>query len=251
MNSIVDVMKYKLGSSNSRLFCLGSLAGLSIALGGFLYISILSSFEVNLFIKVLGSAVFSIGLILIIFTQTQLFTGNVLMILLFPSKKISLISVVKNWFFVYLGNLIGSLLFSIFIYSFLTNELSRTLIQISEHKVNLLFGDAFVKAVLCNILVCLAVSLAILLKNNYLKVIGITIPISVFVYFGLEHSVANMFFIPLGLILKYGIDLKVFPLFVSNIVPVTIGNIVGGVILALCWKFLLGAYRSLKGDKVH
>lgn len=244
-------MSNKLDLTNFSFVKLGSYAGFSIALGGLFYISVLSHFNFSHYHKLISSAFFSIGLILVIFMKSQLFTGNVLMVLLFRYENIKKRDVLRNWVFVYFGNFLGSIFLSLLIYNFISTEVSEKLILVAQSKVNLSFTDAMVKAIFCNMLVCLSVGLAIQLKQLYLKLIGIIVPITLFVLLGYEHSVANMFFIPLGLALKLGPDPKIISLLLENLVPVTIGNIIGGAFLAVSWKFLLGAYRSSKGSKMH
>jgi formate/nitrite transporter len=251
MKNIIDIMASKVNSNKRKLILLGFYAGLSIGLGGFLYAGALSQVEISFVTKLICSSIFSIGLIIIIFTKTQLFTGNVLMVLLFSSKTIRYRSIFRNWFFVYLGNFLGSIVFAICIYYFLPDSLIRTLTTISQKKTLLQFDDALMKAIFCNMLVCLAVVFGIKCKRTVFKLAGIIIPITLFVHLGLEHSIANMFFIPLGLVLELGLDVQVLRLFLENLIPVTIGNIIGGGILALFLKTLLGAYRSTKWGKMH
>lgn len=224
----------KLSDSPRRTFYLGLWAGYYITTGGILY-GVISSFSGNSeLIKLIAASSFSIGLNLVIFKKAQLFTGNNLMFISLIQKKTQIIGLIKNWSFVYLGNLIGSLLLVILTYYILLNQLDLSIHfkNIALKKVHYPVEVSFYKAILCNILVCIAIWFGVTLKHTLYKVIGIVIPITAFVFLGFEHSVANMFFIPLGLSFSELPLSSSFTLFMRNIIPVTIGNIVGGFILS-------------------
>ena len=154
-------------------------------------------------LRALGALLFCIGLILIFFLKAQLFTGNNLMLTQLLTQKTNFQSVLKNWVAVYLGNLIGSLILSLTLYYFfdLNQKLSENIKSIAITKTQLSFLNAFLKATCCNILVCFAVWFAITQDRILYKLTGIIIPVTLFVYFAFEHSIANMFFIPLALVL--------------------------------------------------
>lgn len=176
----------------------------------------------------------------------ELFTGNNLLVMPLFSKKIKFRRVARNWGIVYLGNFAGSLLLVGLIYISGYWKLNGSLVGASAletavTKVNLSFLESFIRGILANWLVCLAVWLSLAARDLIGKVIGIAFPIAAFVAMGFEHSVANMYFIPLGLLLMGegsvlaaagGIDISNLnwgTFFVNNLLPVTLGNIIGGV----------------------
>ena len=207
-------------------------AGVFIGLGGFFY-----SLLANAGYRALGAMSFSIGLILIVFTGSQLFTGNNLLIIPLIEKKVLGRDLLRNWILVYLGNLLGSFLFVFAILLLGPDLLDEFLIKVSTKKLGYSFSLALQKAVLCNILVCIAVSFAIYFEKKWQKILGIIVPISLFVYLGFEHSVANMFFVPIGL-LEYKINSVFLFEMWKNLIPVTLGNIIGGVVLGFLIYFI-------------
>jgi len=237
--------------SSSKLFLLGVLAGMYIAFGAIFFTTVTSYGGHPGAIKLLGGLVFSLGLVLVVLAGAELFTGNNLMVISYLNKRINLKSILKNWFIVYVGNFIGSII--IVFLMFMTKQylqddsvIGERALSIAHSKVQLDFSTAFVRAILCNILVCLAVWLTMVAKNISGKVLGILFPISAFVALGFEHSVANMYFIPMGIIIKKlapvefwnnistsGLSfsqLNFNNFLVDNLIPVTLGNIVGGVV---------------------
>ena len=244
----------------SKLFALGILAGIFIAFGAIFFTTVTSLHGLTAISKTLGGVCFSLGLILVVLSGAELFTGNNLMVISYLNKKIKLHNLIKNWVIVYLGNFVGSLL--IVLLFFLTSNYLKAnslegirAITIANYKVNLSFQSAFFSAILCNILVCLAIRITMVATSISGKVLGIIFPISAFVAIGFEHSVANMFFIPMGLLIKnmapekFWIDsnlskqvyanLNIENFFINNLLPVTLGNIVGGVFfVALFYWFI-------------
>jgi formate/nitrite transporter len=197
------------------------------------------------FMKVIAGLTFSVGLILVVVGGAELFTGNNLMTISWLNKRISCLQLWRNWGIVYLGNFLGSVLiaFLVFlsrIYTFSSGELGKTMLSIANTKVNYTFVQALVLGILCNILVCLAVWLAFSSRTTGGKILAIVFPISAFIAAGFEHSVANMYIIPVALLIKgfdpafisgLGLDLANLTwagFLVKNLLPVTIGNILGG-----------------------
>ena len=201
--------------------------------------------------KLLGGLVFCIGLILVVIAGAELFTGNNLIIMAYVDKKITLSKVLRNWVIVYLGNLIGSLTMVFWIYlsqQWAGNNylIGANAVMVANAKVNLPFMVAFSRGVLCNVLVCLAVWLCFAGRSVVDKIVAIIFPITAFVALGFEHSIANMYFIPIGLLLKNNpnvlaaiaatskaADLSNLSIggFLHNLIPVTLGNIIGGGVL--------------------
>ncbi|WP_338560609.1 formate/nitrite transporter family protein [Paraclostridium sordellii] len=209
---------------------LGVLAGLFIGLGGLGNILISQTLTDPGISKFAGACIFPIGLMLVVVCGAELFTGNNLMTLSILEKKITYKSLFKNWSVVYIGNFIGSILLVLAI--FFSNTLSQSAIEkvvnIAQSKVELTFIEALIKGVLCNIMVVLAVLFATAGKDIVSKVFGCWFPIMLFVLCGFEHSIANMFFIPMGMIL--GAKITIVQL-LFNLIVVTFGNIIGGAII--------------------
>lgn len=197
--------------------------------------------------RFLSGVIFSTGLMLVVICGAELFTGNTLIYMGYLEGKVSLTAMLKNWVLVYSGNLIGSVLLAVMmdasglwsINNFLHGAYA---LKLAIGKVNLTFGEAFFRGILCNWLVCLAVWLAYAAKDISGKIWGIFFPIMLFVTSSFEHSVANMYYLTAGLLLKnskavaalssgYDIDkLNMYSAVFNNLVPVTLGNIVGGAL---------------------
>lgn len=241
------VQKTNLNFTSS--FILSILAGAFISLGGIYFTFATSQIIVTKpFTQILGGLVFSLGLILVVVAGAELFTGNNLSIMSLLSKKITTKKMLKNWLIVYTGNFVGSTLTAGVLYmskAWTANnyDFGIRAIVIASHKVNLGFVDAFFLGILCNSLVCLAIWLAASAKTVSGKILAIIFPISAFVALGFEHSVANMYFLSFALMIKddpfllsaihtAGITVDTsnidFTGLLNNIVPVTLGNIVGG-----------------------
>jgi len=198
--------------------------------------------------QLLIGLVFSLGLILVIIAGAELFTGNNLIVMAWVSRKIGLRDVTRNWVIVFLGNTIGALITVVLIYLSgvwaLGNEaVGVRAIQIAAAKTEISWVECFFRGVMCNALVCLAVWLCFSCRATVDKIMAIVFPITAFVAMGFEHCVANLYFIPMGILLS-GLqpDLTVemamnpaqslnFAGFLGNLIPVTLGNIVGGTLM--------------------
>ncbi len=219
---------------------LGILAGGYIGLGAVFYTIVKADSTYSFATKqILGGFVFSLGLILVLIAGAQLFTGNNLMTTAFAHKKVSLKEILKNWGIIFFSNMIGAVGLAFLIYQsghldMNNGAIAKTYIKMTEAKISLPIETAFFKGVLCNILVCLAVWLAAGGKSLSDKVLAIVFPITLFVAAGFEHSIANLFIIPLGLMIDAfgysGISPHHFTFIQMwhNIIPVALGNIVGG-----------------------
>jgi formate transporter len=250
----VRVEKAGIAKSNRDFFStftLAVMAGVFIGLGAAFFTFVIhdSTLSVGL-TKLIGGFVFSLGLILAIITGAELFTGNNLIVMAFISRKITLEGLLRNWGIVFISNFVGALI--VVFLMFLSGQWTAgggtvgvTVLMIANGKVNLTFIEAVSKGILCNILVCLAVYLCFSGRSVTDKILAILFPITAFVALGFEHSVANMYFIPAGLLLKNspqvlaaaqeilgGIpdlsNLTMYGFLVNNLLPVTIGNIIGG-----------------------
>jgi formate transporter len=229
---------------------LGVLAGGFIGLGALYFTLVTSdtalSFAVS---RLLGGLVFSLGLILVVIAGAELFTGNNLLVLAWASRRITTRELLCNWLIVYFANFAGALGLVALVYLSNHGQMNGAgvgiqAVKIAAAKASLPFAEAFFKGVLCNILVCLAVWLALAGRSIVDKICAIIFPISAFVAAGFEHSVANMYFIPLGILLKDRVPAGAvehldWSSLWTNLLPVTLGNIVGGALLvALVYSFI-------------
>ena len=216
--------------------------------------------------RLLMGLVFSLGLILVVVGGAELFTGNNLIVMAWANGKVTGSALLRNWIIVYLGNFVGSigtviLMFLTKQYTFGANSVGITALKIGVAKVDLTFLQAVALGILCNALVCLAVWLTYSARSTIDKIFAIIFPITAFVAAGFEHSVANMYFIPYALFIKDfdpafvttvgdkvpHLDLLTWQaFFVKNLIPVTIGNIIGGAVLvaAVYWAIFLRSENS-------
>ena len=219
---------------------LGVLAGAFIGLGGVYFVLIKSDASLGFAVsQLLGGLAFSLGLILVIVAGAELFTGNNLLIMAWADKEISTDELLKNWGIVCFANLVGAVGLAVLVFmsghtDMNNGAIAEQYLKIANAKCDLPFVTAFFKGVLCNILVCMAVWMALAGRSVIDKAVAIIFPISAFVAAGFEHSIANMFIIPLAMIIKFfgevGDGYEAISLlgFLSNILPVILGNIVGG-----------------------
>ena len=228
----IEVGKSKASLSCKKLLLLGFLAGVFIALAG-----VGSSIGASLGGKLVGALIFPVGLIMVILAGSELFTGNNLMIIAWLKGEISFGKLLKNWGVVYLGNFLGALFVSFFVvYSGILDPISESVVQTATAKSTLSFHEALIRGIFCNFLVCIAVWLSFSAKTVPGKILAIFGPVFLFVLCSFEHSIANMFYGPTGMLIGYknGIlmeNLNVVSFLVNNLIPVTIGNIFGGAIL--------------------
>ena len=242
-------------------FTLAILAGAFIALGAIFATTVATGTSALLpfgVTKLIIGLVFCLGLVLVIVGGAELFTGNNLIVMAWASGKVSTKGLLRNWTIVYIGNFIGSFGTAILVafskqYTFGGGSIGATALQIANGKVELGFIQAIMLGILCNILVCLAVWLTFSARSTVDKIMAIIFPISAFVAAGFEHSVANMYFIPIGLLMKLfdpsfvtqtGLDVSHLTwgnFFINNLLPVTIGNIIGGslFVAAVYWSVFL------------
>jgi len=235
------------------LLALAVLAGAFIALGAVFSTTVSAGAAGVLpfgIVRLLAGLVFCLGLILVVVGGAELFTGNALIGMAWASGLVSTPQLLRNWLIVFLGNLLGAVATAalVFIsqqYTFGNGAVGLTALEIARIKTNLGFVQAVALGILCNGLVCLAVWLCLGARTTTDKILAIIFPISAFVAAGFEHSVANMYYLPLGLLIKsdttfltaIGKSLSDYPsltwtnFLLVNLLPVTIGNILGGVVL--------------------
>jgi len=241
-------------------FVLAVLAGAFIAFGAASYTYVIHDTQLSMgMTKLIGGLVFCLGLVLVIVAGAELFTGNSLIVMAYVSRKVTLRKLLRNWSIVFVGNFFGSVGMAILIrytghWSGSDSLVGVKALMIADGKVNLTFLQALSRGILCNILVCLAVWLCFSGRSVTDKILAIIFPITAFVALGFEHSVANMYFIPAGIIaggnpavlaaaekvLGHTPELSrltISGFLVHNLLPVTIGNIIGGGVLvaAVYW----------------
>lgn len=254
-----------------RMFVLAVLGGAFIAFGaGFATVATTDA-AASIGIgptRVLGGLVFSVGLVLVVVAGAELFTGNNLQVMALVARRISPRAMLRSWGIVYAGNLVGAVGTAWLVYAAEQHELAggavgKQALDTALAKSTLDPAAAIARGVLANVLVCLAVWLCMSARSVTDKILAISLPVSAFVAGGFEHSIANMYFLPVGLFLKDGApdsfwtstgteaaaydDLTWGSALVDNIVPVTIGNIIGGAVLVgLVYAFV---YRSPGGER--
>ncbi len=245
----------KAGMGFWNTFALAVLAGAFIGMGAVFATTVTAGASGNLTFgvtKLLGGLVFSLGLILVIVAGAELFTGNNLIVMAWADKKVSTKQLLRNWGIVYLGNFIGSIGTAVLMlytkqFTFGGGVIGLNILNIANGKVHLGFVQAIALGILCNALVCLAVWLCFSARTVTDKILAIIFPITAFVAAGFEHSVANMYFLSIGWLVKvsapgsfwnaigktaddYG-DITWKNIVIGNLLPVTIGNIIGGALM--------------------
>jgi formate transporter len=241
-------------------FMLAIVGGGSIGLGALYYTIIASDAELGFAtVRVVGGLAFSLGLALVLVGGAELFTGNNLIAMAWASGKVSSREMLRNWVIVYFGNLVGSL--GLVILVFFSHHLDMNGGRIGLSILNTAVGKIqpdvitlFFKGILCNLLVCLAVWLAYAGRSVTDKIVALILPISAFIAAGFEHCVANMYFLPLAWLLtrtgnvpaNFDASLITISGIVHNLVPVTLGNIVGGAGLvgAIYWAIYRAAFGA-------
>jgi formate transporter len=251
------------------LLALAVLAGAFIALGAMFATTVLAGADDVLpfgVARLLAGAAFCLGLVLVIVGGAELFTGNTLIVMAWAARKVRLSEMLRVWCIVYVGNLIGAMGTAALVFlsgQYLAGDgaVADVVLGIANDKVMLPFGRALFLGILCNVLVCLAVWLSFSARTVGDKVLAVFFPVAAFVAAGFEHSVANMYFVPIGLLVKswaptaflaqLNSDMGAYSAltwlaFLQSLVPVTIGNIIGGggLVGAVYWFIYLRPLRS-------
>ncbi len=248
IGNMISAAKTKAEMPLAKMIILGFIAGMFIAMGG-CAANVASHAVADAGVaKLISGAIFPVGLMLIVIIGGELFTGNCLMITGVLDKQVKWYNMLKNLLVVYFSNLVGGLFVAVSACYMGQFDMSGGLlgaytIKIAAAKVGLGFGEAFVSGIFCNILVCAAVLMAAGARDIGGKILGIFFPIFAFVISGFEHCVANMYYIPAGMAAVnsgyaqkaaevYGVsaDGLTVGAFIGNLVPVTLGNIVGGAL---------------------
>jgi formate/nitrite transporter len=256
----------KAGMATFNVFVLSILAGSFIAMGA-IFATTVAAGGGDLpygVVRLLAGLVFTLGLILVIVAGAELFTGNNLIVMAWASRQVATTRLLGNWGIVWVGNFVGAfataaLMYVSEQYTFGAGAVGQTALSIGVTKTSLGFGQAIALGMLCNALVCLAVWLSYGAHTTTDKILAIIPPIAAFVAAGFEHSVANMYFISIALLIKTdeafvarldpqpdlsGLTWESF--FVDNLLPVTIGNIIGGAVMvgAVYWLVYLRPRHS-------
>jgi formate transporter len=239
-------------------FMLAIVAGGSIGLGAVYYSIVASDADLSFATaRVLGGLTFSLGLALVLIAGAELFTGNNLIVMAWASGKVSMRQMLRNWVVVYCGNLVGAL--GLVVLVFFSHHLDMnggrvglSVLNTAVGKIQPDFVTLFFKGILCNVLVCLAVWVAYAGRSVTDKIVGAILPVSAFIAAGFEHCVANMYFLPMAWLLKqtgdvpadFDASLITISGTIHNLVPVTLGNIVGGAGLvgAVYWVIYRAAF---------
>ncbi len=255
---IKDLMVTKANFDWRKIILLGILAGVYIGFG--CEISTLAAHDGATFsgfgpTRILAGAVFSLGLMLVVITGGELFTGNVLITGSVLDGKVSPLNLIKNWGLVYVANFLGSVLLAFLVFYANTWQQNDLLLgayalKVGITKVNLTFTEAFTRGILCNWLVCLAIWMSAASRNVIGKIFAIFFPIMAFIALGYEHCVANMFFIPKAMLLATkpeviaaaNLDPELLSHlntlgFIKNLIPATLGNIIGGGVFLASFYF--------------
>jgi len=226
---------------------LAVLAGAFIAFGAMFFTLVMTGSPAGFGPgRLLGALAFSLGLILVVVAGAELFTGNNLIVMAWAHRRVSTARLLRNWGLVYLGNMIGAVATAVMAHAAGLSEmgggaLGELAVRIAVAKAGLPFVQAFASGMLCNTLVCLALWMCFAAHSVAGKILAIVFPISAFVALGFEHSVANMYFLPAGLLAAQGPLPEALGLagLLGNLVPVTLGNIVGGSVLVALVYWLL------------
>jgi formate transporter len=233
------------------LLMLSILAGAFIGLGALYFVIVKSDPGLGFAARqVLGGVVFSLGLILVVVAGAELFTGNNLLAMAWADGKISTRELLRNWVLVCAGNFVGAAGLALLVFlsghaEMNNGAVGQEYLKIAAAKVTMPFWTAVFKGVLCNVLVCMAVWMALAGRSVVDKAVAIVFPISAFVAAGFEHSIANMYFIPLAMLLQNfdaaGANMAAITWvgFFSNLVPVILGNIFGGSVLVALVYYLI------------
>ncbi|MEZ9595813.1 formate transporter FocA [Shewanella sp. 10N.261.52.F9] len=240
----------KVFKSKKQSFGLAIFAGAFIALAFVFYITVTTGSQGSWGLtRFIGGLAFSLGLILVVVCGGELFTSTVLSSVAWAQKKVSTLAVMKCWARVYAGNFVGAMLMVLLItlagmYQLDGGRWGLSALNIAQHKLHHSWTQAFVLGILCNMMVCLGVWMTFATKDILTKVVLLMLPVAMFVSSGFEHSIANMFMVPLGITIhqfadpawfealnisrdKFA-DLTIMNFVFNNLIPVTLGNIVGG-----------------------
>ncbi|PKG39253.1 formate transporter FocA [Psychromonas sp. Urea-02u-13] len=266
-----DIAYSKATKAFLSAFYLAITAGMFISLAFVFYITVTTGTQEMPWgiSKLVGGLAFSMGLLLVVVVGGELFTSSTLTLIAKASHRITTARMLKNWAVVYFGNYVGAtfLVFLIFfagLYNADNGQWGLNALQVAQHKLHHSFTEAIALGILCNIMVCLAIWMAFGARTITDKMVAVLLPVAMFVASGFEHSIANMFMVPTGIMIHHYAppefwaaighspsefaDITSFNFIVNNLIPVTIGNIIGGgVIVGLMhWMIYLRPAQKQK-----
>ncbi len=258
MHSPLEIARYyveigiaKVKLSAIKMLILGAFAGMFIGFAGIASSTSSATIENASIARLVSACVFPAGMAMVLIAGSELFTGNNLIMIAFLEKKIRLMDMLKNWFFVYIGNFIGASFVAVLVVyghtpGLYDGKLAEKMVAAAQTRVVQTFPEAFIRGILCNILVCIAVWAAFAAKKVSGKLLMSFWPVMLFVLCGFEHSIADMYFGVAGLLTaqEYGIAAKGLTwgsFLFKNLLPVTLGNLVGGAGIVSCgyWAMYL------------
>ena len=258
MHSPLEIARYyveigiaKVKLSSIKMLILGAFAGMFIGFAGIASTTSSATIENASIARLVSACVFPAGMAMVLIAGSELFTGNNLIMIAFLEKKIRLMDMLKNWFFVYIGNFIGASFVAVLVVyghtpGLYDGKLAEKMVAAAQTRVVQTFPEAFIRGILCNILVCIAVWAAFAAKKVSGKLLMSFWPVMLFVLCGFEHSIADMYFGVAGLLTpqEYGIaaeGLTWGSFLLKNLLPVTLGNLVGGAGIVSCgyWAMYL------------
>lgn len=230
-----------------KLATLGLLAGAFIGFGAALFTLVTTDSTLGLgMTRFVGGIAFSLGLILVVVAGAELFTGNTLIVMAWAGRKVSTAALLRNWIVSFLANGAGAIVLAVAVYHSGVLEIGNakeTAMRIAEAKAAIPAKDAFIRGILCNVLVCLAVWLSFACHTVTDKILAIVLPIAAFVALGFEHCIANFYLMPVGALAGARIGLAEIA---GNLLPVTLGNMLGGAggVAGIYWLIYLRDRRD-------
>lgn len=250
----VEVGVHKSNLSIFKMILLGFFAGMFIGFAGIASTTASSTIAVPSVAKLVGALVFPAGMAMVLVAGSELFTGNNLIILAVLAGKTSVGKMLKNWFFVYLGNFLGAAFVAVLVVYGHTPDLfqgvlAAAIVNAAKARTNLSVADAFVRGILCNILVCIAIWMSFAAKRVSGKLMTSFWPVMLFVLCGFEHCIADIYFGVAGLLTasEYQIaaeGLTWFHFLLKSLLPITLGNLVGGAGIVGCGYYLAYLHRT-------
>lgn len=239
---VADAGQVKAGLPADRLLMLSGLAGAFIGFGAALFTVVVTGSALGYGLtRFVGGVAFSLGLVLVVVAGAELFTGNALIVMAWAERRVRSMALLRNWLIALAGNALGAALLAVMVAGSGVIEdggVKATAAGIAVAKTALSLHEAFLRGVLCNVLVCLAVWLAFACHSVTDKIFAIVLPIAAFVTLGFEHSIANFYFLPAGV--AAGADIPLGKA-LGNLAAVTLGNLIGGAggVAAVYWTIYL------------
>lgn len=250
----IEVGIHKVNMSIYKTVLLGFLAGVFIGFAGIASTTASSTIASPSAAKLLGAVVFPAGMAMVLIAGSELFTGNNLIIIAVLERKVTAAKMLKNWFFVYLGNFLGAAFVAVLVVyghtpDLFGGSLAQSIVNAGKARTDLAFSESLLRGILCNVLVCIAVWMSFAAKEVSGKLLTSFWPVFVFVLCGFEHSIADMYFGVAALLAapEYGIAAEGLTwgrFLIGSLLPVTLGNIIGGAGIVGCGYWLAYLHRT-------